>query len=507
MMSELIARIDLVIVVLYLLGTLGIAFVVSSKSRDVEGYTVGNRGMAGWVIGLSVLGTFTSSITFLGLPAKTYLDGNWNAYVFTLSLPLAAVVAVQYFVPLYRRGVRISAYELLERRFGYWARAYANLSYIGLQLGRIASVLLLVAMAVSPLLDLPIVPTLIILGTLVIIYDTLGGIQAVIWTDVLQVFVLLGGAIWCLAQLAVAYPGGPAHLWESVPAGSFSLGPVASWDLAQSTVLVILIYGITENLRNYGTDQSYVQRLLAAHSDRAAGASIWIGALSYVPVSFLFCMIGTALAVQFPLAEQSALTTADQVFPYFIKYELPGPVTGLVVAAILAAAMSTVDSSLNASSTVLYADVIQRLRLAPDWVPGIYILRGATIVFGVLGTAGSVLLFELVEETSTIMDAWWQFSGIAGGGMFGLFLVAWLMPRLPAWLAAVGVVLTLPVLAWGTFARGLGDDSAWQWLECPLHKNLVGVSATLVLLLVAGAGVLAVRGGLIAGNPRSSATP
>ena len=504
-MPELFARVDIWVIVLYMAGMLWVAWRVSATSRDVEGYTVGNRRMAGWVVGLSVLGTFTSSITFLGLPAKTYKDGNWNGYVFSLSLPVAAWIAVRYFVPLYRHGVKLSAYELLEQRFGYWARLYADLSYIALHIGRIAIVMLLVSLAVSPLLDWPIVPTLIGLGLLVIVYDVLGGIQAVIWTDVLQVIILVGGAGWCAAELLAASPGGPISFFRELPAERFSLGTWASWDLTQSTVLVVLLYGITENLRNFGTDQNYVQRLLAARNDRHAAQSIWIGALCYLPISLMFCVIGTALAVNYPLDQLPEGMTADQVFPYFIKNELPPVVTGVVIAAILAAAMSTVDSSLNSMSTIFLVDVVRRLRRGKSRVRDITILRSSTAAFGVLSTLAAVLLYRLLQDDSaTIMDLWWQYAGITGGGMFGLFLLAWLLPRIPSWGAVVGVLATIPMLVWGTFFRELPPDSAWAAYSCPLNRNLVGISATLALLATAACVYLAMRAGLVRPNRRSA---
>lgn len=216
-------RIDLIIIAVYLIAMLAIGYRVSDQSRDVEGYTVGNRNMSGWPLGLSVLATFLSSITFLGIPAKTFSQGNWNAFIFGATAPIAALVAVRWFVPLYRQGVSLSAYELLESRFGYWARAYAALSYVTLQIIRIGNVLLLVALAMKPMLrwdappgdwaerfsaaewvDVKIVCILLLAGLVVIVYDVLGGIRAVVWTDVWQVFILTFGALWVLAELTIA---------------------------------------------------------------------------------------------------------------------------------------------------------------------------------------------------------------------------------------------------------------------------------------------------------------
>jgi SSS family solute:Na+ symporter len=530
--------------------------------------------MPGWVVGMSVLGTFLSSITFLGLPASTY-RGNWYAVVFGMALPVAAWVATCYFVPLYRTAGRLSAYELLEERFGYWARIYANLSYLALQMVRVGIVLLLVAFAVAPLLDSParlssppipsddseaspragkpaapvdsagrvseragglsdafagrIIAILVGLGLLVIVYDTLGGIRAVIWTDVIQVVILVIGAAWCLIVLMADTADSPLQFFNDIPAEKLSLGNWTNWeadgsarfwnwewDWVAPSVLVMLMYAITENLRNYGTDQQYVQRMLAARDQSAARRSIWIGALSYLPLSVLFCMIGTALSMYY---SRSAMlpdgTLADQVFPHFIRTELPAPVAGLVIAAILAAAMSTVDSSLNAGSTVILVDIVRPLRRGPGRVPDIWIARSATILLGVLGTTTAVGLFLAFGQTmsKTIIDLWWALAGAAGGGMFGLFLLAWLFPRTPSWAALVAVLLSFPVLAWGMLSKGVieklieinivGQDTRLFGFVFPLNDKLVGVAAMLVVLLVGAAATGCVRAGWIAPNPRA----
>lgn len=535
-------RIDLLIIGLYLVGMLAIGYRVSDQSRDVEGYTIGNRNMSPWPLGLSVLATFLSSITFLGLPAKTLSQGNWNAFVFGATAPIAALVAVRYFVPLYRNSAGLTAYELLESRFGYWARAYAAMSYVALQIIRIGNVLLLVALAVEPMLrwdeppaawadrfsaaqwvDVKIVGILVLAGLVVIVYDVLGGIRAVVWTDVVQVFVLTFGALWVLAELTIDREGGIAGFFGDIPAERFDLGQWLNWtdsglwDWAIPSVLVIVIYGVTENMRNYGADQNYVQRMLAAKDHRAAGHSIWIGALGYQPLNVLFCLIGTALWLHVEDIKRSGVAAtesaravssvaADQVLPNYIRYELPEFVAGLIIAAILAAAMSTVDSGMNSSSMVVYCDFVKRLRKSsPRW-PEILLLRLWTIAIGAFGTGMAVFLYLSLGAGSsrTIMDVWWQYAGVAGGGMFGLFLLAWLLPRVPARFALAGVLASLPVLAWGVFCRGLAADSPWKPYECPLHPNLVGVLGTLTVLAVAGVGTFLGSAGRSAADRRSA---
>ena len=529
-MSQFLTRIDLWIVAGYLLAMLLIALRVSKGSRDVEGYVVGGRSMSGIVLGFSVLGTFLSSITFLGLPAKTF-KGDWNAFVFGLALPPAALVATLFFVPLYRKQTQLSAYELLAQRFGPWARVYADLSYLVLQLIRVGTVLLLVAFAVAPLIDAEamtagptamygnfdatvlMVGILIVLGVLVIIYDTVGGIRAVIWTDVLQVVILMIGAFWCIGQIMLGWEGGIAGFFKSIPEDKISLGAwtnwnaeTGSWDWALSSVLVVFIYGLTENLRNYGSDQNYVQRMLAARDDGEAVKSIWIGALTYVPVSVIFCLIGTALWMNTQLDHSTlpAGIEGDQAFPYFIRHALPAPITGLVIAAVLAAAMSTVDSSLNSCSTILLVDILRPLNLVPKSIPEIITIRACTVCFGILGTAVAAMLLIIKgqDQSKALMDLWWQYAGTAGGGMFGLFLLAWLMPIIPRWGAAAGVLFSIPFLAWGTLCR---DKLRPEWVpdaipNCTIHPFIIGVTGTCIILAVGAICLVGVKAGILKPN-------
>ena len=504
-MPDLLARADLIVIVVYMAAMLLIGWWVSDGSRDVEGYSVGNREMNGWVVGFSVLGTFLSSITFLALPAKVYRDGHWGGYAFGMALPIAAYFAVHYFIPLYRKRVNLSAYEFLEQRFGYWARGCAAVSYVTLQLIRVAMVNLLVALAVEPLLGWGVINTVIVVGAVVIIYDVLGGIKAVIWTDVAQVFVLLGGALWCLFELIGRRPGGWSQYVADLPTGSVSFGPIISSNLAMETFLIVLVYGISENMRNYGTDQNYVQRILCSASESDAKKSIWIGAVAYLPISLIFCMIGTGLMMFYsvPIAgDSNALAGAtvalppgikpDQVFPHFMRHELSPFARGIVIAGILAAAMSTLDSCLNSMSVTLFVDLWRRLRTKRSSIPDILILRGFTLINGVLGTLLAIGVFLAYQnESQSLMNLWWKYAGVAGAGLFGLFLLAWLMPRIPSWGAIAATVAGLPPLVWG-----LSNSDK-------IHGNLVGIASFLTMLAVGGLVLLGVKSGRIAPNSRA----
>jgi len=395
------------------------------------------RALPGWAVGLSIFGTYLSSNTFLGVPGKAF-GGNWNSFVFSLSLPIAAIVAVKVFVPFYRRTGEISAYHHLEKRFGPWARTYALVCYLLTQVARIGAVMFGVALAMNALLGWDMAAIILVAGALVTLYTLLGGIEAVIWTDVVQSIVLMVGAVVVAAIILFSMPEGPRQaVTLAAERGKFSLGSFGL-DLTQATFWVVLVYGLFINLTNFGIDQSYVQRYHAARSDREAGRSVWLGALLYVPISALFFFIGTSLA-----------------------------------------AMSSIDTSLNSSATVILSDLYRRyLRPQAGEKESMRVLHVATLVWGALGTGTALSLIGV----RSILDAWWVLSGIFAGGMLGLFLLGLIARRAGNAAAATAVVLGSLVILW----MALSVRTEWlpEALRSPLHAHMIIVVGTLTIFLV-----------------------
>jgi solute:Na+ symporter, SSS family len=329
----------------------------------------------------------------------------------------------------------------------------------------------------------------------------------VIWTDVVQSLVLTAGMLVTVAILLAGMPGGAgAFLSQSFETGKFSLGSTGP-SVVDSTFWVVLLYGLFVNLQNFGIDQSYVQRYATARTDAEATRSVWLGALLYVPISAVLFFIGTALfafyagrAEELPqvLVDGTMQVKGDAVFPYFIAHELPVGATGILVAAICAAAMSSVDSSLNGAATLTLYD------LAPyvwgDRIPGssgpgsaavepheratgddrlaMRILYGATLFWGVLGT-GAALAMIRVESA---LKVWWNLAGMFSGGMLGLFLLGILSRRAGNAAAAIGVAAGVLFIGWASLA-GL-DAYEQRWFGNPLHENLTIVLGTSTILLV-----------------------
>lgn len=485
---SLLNQADLAVLVAYLAGTVAIGVWAGRRSGTPEAFMAAGRRVPGWAVGLSIFGTYVSSISFLALPSKGYAD-NWNPFVFSLALPLTTWIAVTYFVPFYRRAGALSSYEHLEGRFGPWARTYAVACYLLTQLARIGTILYLLALAVAPLTGWS-VPSLIVLGGLTVIAYTLyGGMEAVIWTDVVQSVVFIVGAVASMAVLVVSMPNGPGQLWQiAQDHQKFSLGSYGA-DVGQSTFWVVLLYGIVINLQNFGIDQSYVQRYQTARSDGDARRSVWIGALLYLPVSAVFLFIGTGLFV-FYAVRPDALPpgmagTPDSVFPHFIATQLPTGLAGLVIASIVAAAQSTISSSINGSATLILCDGYERyLRPNASMAQRMRVLRAASLAVGVAGTGMALAMMQI----KSALDAWWQLAGIFSGGMLGLFLLGLLSRRAASRHAAAGVVAGVALIMWMTFSpRWTGPLAAFS---SPFHTNLIVVMATMAIL---GVGLMGSR--------------
>lgn len=471
-MPEQMRATDLTVLLLYMVGVFGFGCWFARRSQTAKGFMAAGGQLAGWTVGLSIFGTYVSSIGFLGNTGKAFTD-NWNAWVFGLSLPIGAWIAARYFVPFYRHGGQISAYAHLEKRFGPWARVYALVCYLLAQLARIGTILYLMALALAPLTGWDVKTIILITGVLVTIYTLLGGIEAVIWTDVVQSVVLTVGAIACLFVLFNRMPEGAGQLFEVAnEADKFDLGGFGR-SLSEPTFWLVLFYGIFINLQNFGIDQGFVQRYVTAKSDRDAKLSVWLGALLFLPASTLFFFIGTGLysfyTAQPGMLPESVAAKPDSVFPYFIVTELPAGITGLLIAAVFAAAMSSVDTSLNSCATLFHCDIYQRyLNPKASEKQSMKVLHGATLVWGVLGTTTALAMLDV----ESALDAWWNLQGIFAGGMLGLFLLGQLSRRAKWPEAATAVAIGVVLVCW----LSLSGQSIF-------HKHLTIVMGSLTVVL------------------------
>ena len=460
--------IDIIVFLLFTGGVVAFGCSFFKKKGTSEEFTSAGRSLPGWVVGMSIFATYVSSISYLGYPGKAF-SGDWNAFVFSLSIPIASYFAARYFVPFYRSQDSISAYSFLENRFGPWARIYASSCYLLTQIARTGSILYLLALPMNVLLGWHIQTIIVVTSVAIVLYSMLGGMKAVIWTEAIQGIILIGGALVCMFILLFDMPGGPVQTFSiAMEDGKFSLGSFGS-SLSESTFWVCLIYGIFTNLQNYGIDQSYVQRYHTAKNEKEAKFSALFGGYLFIPVSAVFFMIGTGLYA-FYKVHPGILPDgvgADYVFPFFIVNELPVGLTGLLIASIFAAGMSTIATSVTSSSTIILTDYYQRFRKHAGNRERMLVLKLSSVGVGV---AGILVAFAFMSVQSAL-DAWWALASIFSGGMLGLFLLGYISKKARNFDAVLGVVCGVILVCWIVISPFV-------------HANLAIVFGTLLIFLV-----------------------
>jgi SSS family solute:Na+ symporter len=477
---------DLIVFVILTFGNVIFGASFFFKNKTTSQFTSGGGKLPAWVVGMSIFATFVSSISFLALPGKAYMS-NWNAFVFSLSIPVASILAVKFFIPLYRGIGSISAYNFLEIRFGTWARIYASGCYILTQLMRTGAILLLLALPLNALFGWNVRTIILVTGLAVTVYSMLGGIQAVIWTDAIQGIILIAGALVCAIILTFSMPEGPGQVFQIAAANhKFSLGSFGA-SLSDSTFWVVLIYGLFINLQNYGIDQNYVQRYMTTRTDKEAKSSALFGSLLYVPVSIVFFYIGTALFAYYTAqpgllpAELKIPGAGDKVFPHFIVNGLPAGITGLLIAAIFAAGMSTVATSINSTATIILSDYYKRyFNKNADEKTSMKVLYSSSLIFGALGISIALALVGV----ESVLDAWWGLASIFSGGMLGLFLLGYLSKKVRNIDAAIGVIVGALLIIWMSLSPIYFTEGTLLKFRSPFHTNLTIVFGTLAISLV-----------------------
>ncbi len=472
---------DLLAILLYAGGMIAIALYFARRNTNTEEYFVGNRGFAGWALGLSMLGAIVSSATFLALPAAAYVL-DWRQFAVNLALPFVAVLAVLVFVPLFRHGSLTTAFEYLGRRYGRLPRFYGTAVFIVMQLIRSAQVLFLMALPIHFLTGLSVPVVIIGTGVFVALYTVVGGITAVIWTTVVQTLVMLVGGVACVVYVLVCLPGGLGEILEvGVAENKFSLGSF-DWDFTERTFWTVLILGVVNWLAIYGGDQNMVQRYAAARSTREARKAIVVYTALALPVWALFFFVGTSLFVfyrAFP-DETVAALTADEVLPYFILNRVPAGISGLIVAAIVAAAMSTLGSCINAVSTVTVVDLLKPF-LAPGRSDRFYLAAALLAATAASALIVACSLFFSVIPKESMNDISLIVTSVFGGCLMGLFMVGFFTRRVDGFAANVALVAAV---LWNVYlglsVLGMIPES----VRVPIHSYWVAalVNAAFIVL-------------------------
>jgi len=425
----------------YLASMLAVGVYFARKNKDTDDYFRGGKRVLWWAAACSIFATMLSSITFMAIPAKAYAQD--MVYMLgNFMIPVVAPIAVYLALPFFRRIDATSAYEYLEKRFNRPVRLFASASFTLFHVFRIGIVLSLAALALTTVTPLTPVQSVLIMGGLSIAYCTLGGVEAVIWTDTIQTVVLLGGAVVCLTLLVAGAEGGLAGFINT----SWTEGKlnVVNWHLdptsASLALWVVILGGIGQNISSYTADQAVVQRYMTTPDERRAARSIWLAALLSIPATLLFYLIGAGLFAFYQAHPERLDPTfmTDQIFPLFIAHEVPVGVAGLIVAGIFAAAQSTVSTSMNSTATAVVTDFFRPLNLLKTERGYLNWARGLTFSLGIVGTLLGLLFVQ--PDIRSLFEQFVMVIGLFMGVLGGLFALGVLTRRASGWPALVGAV-------------------------------------------------------------------
>jgi len=481
--------IDWIIIVATFIVTIWVGLKFSHKQKDTGNYFKASGKIPSWAIGMSILATLISSVTFLAYPGEGFAS-NWVRLVQGLMVPVVLVFIIGVIVPLFRKVIRLSAYEYFERRFGFGARLYTSLGFILNHFAKMGTVFYLIALALNSMTGVNTALIILIIGVVVVVITMLGGMEAVIWLDVIQGFLLIFGGLISLAILLFSVDGGPVAIWKvAMDNGRIGFGPF-DLDFVNLTFWVMALNGIFYAIQKYGTDQTIVQRYLTAKSDKDAVRASLFGVLLSVPVWFLFMLIGTALFGYYHIMGGLPADIApDKVFPFFIMNKLPVGVVGLILSALIAASFSSLDSDLNCLSAICLEDYYLRWKPNTSGTKQLLLSRIFTVVAGIGAIA--VALFYVKAGGKGVLGIIFTLYAIFSGGIAGMFLLGIFSKKANKKGVYVGIIASIIFTLYALLSSTPIGTNEHKVLLLDLgklnfthHKYMIGVYSHLVLIIV-----------------------
>jgi len=420
-----------------LMFLMGVFFARKKKSAD--DFFRGGQRVPWFVAGMSIFATMLSSVSFIALPAQTYIS-DWRYLPMALTIFAMAPFVIGCYLPFFRRLNVTCAYEYLEKRFNLGVRLFASAAFVVFMVCRVAVVTLLPAIVLNAMTGIGVDACILVCGVATILYCMFGGFEAVVWSDFVQGLVLIAGAVVILVALVVGTDGGLS--------GCVSLaaehGKVRTWDFrplfSEPVFWVVLVYGLTQNLFSYTSDQCIIQRYVSVRDEKSAARSIWFNGVVSLGVSLLFYMIGTALWTHYfshPELTDVTMSKPDGILPLFIVSELPAWLSGLVVAAIFAATISTLSANLSASASAVTSDFVFRFNPYLSGAAKVRWGQALVLATGVLGTAAALVLARV--ETRSLFDNFQDFIAMLTSGLAGLFFIGVFLPRIGGKAAVLGL--------------------------------------------------------------------
>lgn len=489
---------DFAAITFYLALTFGIALWFGRRQKDEQDFFVGGRSMPWFAVGLSILATLFSTLTYLGLPGEVIKNGI-GVFAGYLAVPFSMTVVMLLWIPFFMRLKLTSAYEYLELRFNYTVRLIGAALFVFLRLGWMSMVIFVASMAldrikgpdVAWLAGSDIYWWIGLIGFVAAVYTAVGGIQAMIWTDVLQCLLLLSGVLLAIGYVAYVDRTGPWDWWQIAAStgGRSNLPPVFSWDITvRLTIVFAMINNFFWTVCTHGSDQVVLQRYFSTSSLQSARRSFFVNFLVDLTMATLLALCGLALlAFYLKHAELvpegvTALEAADKLFPHFLGHQLPAGLAGLIISAFLCDAIQTLESGVNAITAVATKDVVPRLRQGkPRLVSDLMFARLLSIAITVAVTANAYFVanrFQAIGET--IVGMMPRFFNMFVGPLASLFFIGMFMPRCTARSAIPAVACAMGVsILWSWWPDIFGTESRPSFL-------LAIAAPCLTSLLVAG---------------------
>ena len=451
--SDRISRIDIerktsfgwlnwTVLACYLLAMLGMGIYFMQRENGAEDFFKGGGRVPWWAAGISIYATMLSAITYMAIPAKAYAT-DWTYYPMLWMIPIVGFPVIWYYLPYFRRLKAASAYAILEERFNAATRLMASTLFCIFMVARMALVLYLPSLALTAVTGIDIYLCIVLMGLVTIVYCTMGGVEAVIWGDVVQGCILVGGAIFAAIYLWAGTDGGFSGAWQMAVDNDKLRLFDWSWDYRRVTFWVaILGGGVANNLISYTSDQTVIQRYMTTKDEKSAGRSILVNGFMSVFISVAFYFIGTGLYTFYkthPASLDITMQQGDAIFPFFMMSQMPAGLAGLLIAAIFAATMSTISSNINSVSTAFSVDFVQRFRPSISDAALLRVARWTCVVSGMMGLC--IALLMATWDIASLLDYFNTILGLLTSGLGGLFVMAVFFPRIKGGAALTGFIV------------------------------------------------------------------
>jgi solute:Na+ symporter, SSS family len=489
--------VDYLIIIFSLVVPVLVSLKFSKKQNTIKNYFTAGGSIPAWAIGMSILATLISSITFLAYPGEGF-KSNWILLVQGLMVPVTLVFFIGFVVPLYRNVIKLSAYEYFEHRFGFLARLYSSIGFFLAHFSKMGTVFYLLALTFANMTGLNIVYMIWITGFVVIFITLIGGIESIIWLDVFQGFLLIAGGIIALLIIIFSTHGGLPALWGIAQSkGHTGFGPY-NFSVIKLTFWVMVLNGIFYAIQKYGTDQTIVQRYLTAKTNKDAVKASLIGVGLTVPVWALFMFIGTVLFAYYQMHSGNlpAGIKAEEVFPLFIMTKMPVGVIGLILAALLAAAISTLDADLNCLSAICVEDYFKRFKPNSTEKQRMFISRLIILIAGIAAILIALYYVHINKgksdkDSEGALGIVFTLYSIFSGGIAGMFLLGIFSKRANKQGLYIGIAACILFTSWAVLTSVKFEIGESNKLILDLggynythNKYMLGVYSHIVLFVV-----------------------